>query len=244
MKLQLSIQETFKTLVQTKKENDQQSFNRAMQVILQSISNYISIWLSRAEKNMEIPSGKYKVEDFVDELYIQAYDYFQEVGRSSNLYAWLFKKTNELLEDTEIEEEFDDFFFKNIDKYSDAEWQEMEEKYTSDGSGDPIMEEELDDLSYSKNDYVLEDVFIEDGEKLIIENLNKKLKEEQIHRHINFVMHHLPVLERTVFDLVVKQAFNIEEVAKIKQISIEQVKKYLKTSRNLLGVSLKSRYTI
>lgn len=236
------VRDTFLQLQEFKKQDDQTAFNDSMEKILPGVKNYVAHWLSHAIKNEKIPSGKYKIDDFVDELYIMAYDHFQAIKSDKDFHIWLFRKTEELLEDTEVKEDFDKLFFKNIDNYTKDEWAEMEEKYSIDGGGDFVMEEELNDLSYHKNDYVLADVFIEDGEKPIIEKLSKELKEQQINRHINFVLHHLPLTEITVFDLAVRQVFKPEEIAKIKQISLTEVEEYLSNVRHSIRVSFKKRY--
>lgn len=237
------VRDSFIQLQKFKMQDDQAAFNSSMEKILPGVKSYIAHWLSRAIKNEKIPLGKYKVDDFVDELYIMAYDHFQEVKSDKDLHTWLFKKTDELIEDTEVEEDFDNFFFKNIDNYTKDEWAEMEEKYSTDGDGDFVMEEELDDPSYSKNDYALADVFIKNEEKPIIEKLDKELKVEQINRHISFVLHHLPLIETSIFDLAIRQAFKAEEIAKIKHISVAQVEKHLSNARNSIRVSFETRYS-
>ena len=238
------VRDTFNQLQKIKEQNDQAAFNYSMEKILPGVKKYIARWLNRAIKDGKIPAGKYKVEDFVDELYIMAYDHIHEVKEDRNLHSWIFKKADELLEDTEVEEDFDHFFFKNLDNYTKAEWEEMEEKFSADGDGDLVMEEELDDNSYAKNDYVLEDVIIEDKEKDIIEKLNTELKAAQINRHINLVLHQLATPIQTVFDLNVKQAFLPDEIAQIKQISIQQVEQYLTQARESIRISFEKRFSI
>ncbi len=236
------INEIFPTLNIFKKENSQLEFNHAIGKLLPEVKKYIAKWLSHAVNDNKAPAGKYKVEDFVDELYIQAYDHFHEVKNSNNLHNWLFEKTDELLEDVEVEEEFDNYFIDNIDNYTKVEWDAMEENFSTDGGGDFVMIEELDDHSYSKNEYVLEDVFIEDHEQELIAKLSKQLSREQINRHVDMVLRRLSIPVRTVFDLAIIQQFKINEIAQIKHTSIQEVQKILIRARNVIRVSFEKRY--
>ncbi len=118
----------------------------------------------------------------------------------------------------------------------------MEEKYSRDADGDFIMQEELDDISYNKNDYTLKDVFIENEEQEIVEALDKELSEEKINRHIQMVVQHLPVRMQTVFELVFSHQFDPEAIAKIKKVPVSEVKKLLNTSRNTIKTSFIKRF--
>ena len=236
------VKRAFSKLKQLREENNQWAFNDAMRRLLPGVRKYISRWLNHAIKNDKIHAGKYKVEDFVNELYILAYDHFHEVGQDSDLYGWLFKQANKLLEDAEVEDKFDDFFFKTIDSYTKAEWEEMEEKFSTDGDGDFVMEEELDDISYVKNDYLLKDVFIEDQEQELIEKISNKISTEQINRHVNMLLHYLPSKESAVFDLVARHRFKPDEITRIKEISMQEVEKHLENARNFIRVSFKNRF--
>jgi hypothetical protein len=160
---QLFTQKMFDPIVQKKERINHKYFDMLMEKILPAIRRYIAKRLDHAIKNDLIPEGKYKVEDFIDELYIVAYDHIVEVQEDTHLYKWLLRKAKELMEDTIIEVDFDHTFFKNIDDYTKYEREEMVEKYSIDGNGDLVMEEELDDLSYAKNDYELEEAFIENA---------------------------------------------------------------------------------
>ena len=143
---------TFSDMVQFKKENDKLDFNNLLLKDLHQVKRYITKRLSTALTKGNLPKGKYKVDDFIDQLFIEVYDHFDEVQNKEELHLWLFKKADELLDDTIADEEFDDYFFRNIDDYSKPEWDAMEEKFSTDGGGDYVMIDELDDISYPKND--------------------------------------------------------------------------------------------
>lgn len=224
-------------------EADQQiPFNELLDRLLPPVKRYIARRLRTAKKKKTIPVGKYKVDDFVDELYILAYEHIQKVKEDIHLSSWLFQQADELLEDAITEEEFDHIFMENIDNYSQQEWDEMEENFSTDGDGDLVMEEELDDFSYPKHDYTLADVFVEDYETDIIEKLSNELSEKEIHQHINTVLHLLPTPMRTTFNLAVNQQFELAEIADIKKIMVEEVEQYLTDARKYIFLSFENRF--
>ncbi|MFD1553360.1 sigma-70 family RNA polymerase sigma factor [Putridiphycobacter roseus] len=232
------------SLLKHKEAGDQASFNEQLLKILPTVRGYIGERLHAAIKKGHFPIGKYKADDFIDQLFIEVYDHIEEIEKSKDFYLWLFKKTNELLEDAMEEEEFDELYFKNIDKYTKPEWDEMEENYSIDAGGDLKMIEEFDDRSYNHNDYVLNKVFIEEDEKPLIEKLDKELKEEDINRHINMVLEKLPSLLQETFYLSTIQEFKPSEIAVIKNTSIQKVEKLLADARKTIKQSFINRFSI
>lgn len=235
---------TFSDLEQLKKEDKQAAFNSLLLKTFHQVKRYITKRLSAALAKGNLPKGKYKADDFIDELFIETYDHFDEVKGKKDLHPWLFKKSNEILESTIIDEEFDDYFLKNIDDYSKPEWDAMEEKFSTDGGGDYVMIEELDDMSYPKNDYVLNHVFVEDYKNEIMNRLDKDLGEENIRKHVAMVLHNLPLPMRTVFELATEYQFTLEEITIIRNQSLEEVRLLLENARKVLEASFFNRYAL
>jgi len=233
---------TFSDLAQSKKENDRAAFSSLLLKTLHQVKRYITKRLSTALTKGNLPKGKYKLDDFIDQLFIEVYDHFDEVKSEKDFHPWLFKKADELLEDTIVDEEFDDFFFKNIDDYSKPEWDEMEEESSTDGDGDLVMIEELNDISYDHNDYTLNHVFIADDEQELMVKLDKDLSEERIQNHIQMVLQRLPLPMRTVFELFNKQQFALEEIAEIRNSTVQEVGRLLEETRKSLKTSFSNRF--
>jgi len=235
------VENAFPTLVKYKEVGDKSLFDELLLKILPDIRNYINERLASAIAKGHFPRGKYKADDFINQLFIEVYDHLDEVEHEKAFYAWLFKKTNELLDTTITDEEFDEVFFKNIDDYSKAEWDEMAEKYSVDADGDLLMIEELDDLSYNHNDYTLKDVFIEDTEKELIEKIDRTLSEEAIAQHIKMVLHNLPIAMRDSFNLYANKQFALEDIAKIKATTANEIEKLINDTRKVLRTSFFNR---
>ncbi|MCL7763339.1 sigma-70 family RNA polymerase sigma factor [Polaribacter sp. Z014] len=238
----LFVQKSFSTLLKLKQEKDQTSFNNLVLKILPEIRKYVNKRLNAAIKTGHFSKKKYKADDIIDQLFIAIYDAIEAVENEDNFYVWLFKKTNDLLDDVIVEEEFNELFFKNIDDYTKPEWDEMQEKFSTDGGGDLLMIEELDDFTYNHNDYSLEDVFVEDDEKALAETLDKKLGEDKVNEHIELVVHNMPAEMRIVFYLCTNQKLQIEEIAEIQKKSIPEVEKLLSDAKKVIQRSLFNRY--
>ncbi|WP_091868517.1 sigma-70 RNA polymerase sigma factor region 4 domain-containing protein [Pricia antarctica] len=233
---------TYPDLKEIKDFGDKKAFNELLLKDLPQVRRYITKRLNTALSKGNLPRGKYRPDDFIDQLFIEVYDHFDEVGNKADFYPWLFKKADELLDDTIIDEEFDAVFFENIDDFSRPEWNEMEEKFSTDGDGDLVMLEELDDISYPKNDYMLNHVFVEDDKKEIIDKLDKELGEKNIRRHADMVLHYLPLPMRTVFELATQYHFDVEEIAKIRNQSIQEIRELLENARKSLETSFLNRH--
>ena len=239
----LFVTKSFSSLIKLKEEDNQVSFNELVLKILPEIRKYVNDRLKTAIKKGHFSIKKYKADDVIDQLFITIFDNIEEVENENDFYLWLFKKTNELLDDLIVEEEFNELFFNNIDDYSRPEWDEMQEKFSTDGGGDLLMIEELDDFSYNHNDYSLSHVFVEDNEKGLAEKLDVKLGEDKINEHIELVLHNMPSAMRIVFYLYTNQKLQIEEIAELQKKTINEVEKLLSEAKKVIQRSLFNRYS-
>ena len=236
------VEQTYSKLARLKKKDDRTEFNALLLQILPEVKRYISKKLNTAMAKGLVSKNKYNPEEIKNQLYISAYDNFDQIDSKEDLHPWLFKKADELLEEILTEEEFDDIFFRNIDDYSKPEWDAMEEKFSTDGDGDLVMMDELDDISYNKNDYVLNHVFIEDDSKEMLEKLDKELDKETINRHRDMVLRQMPMPMRNVFELATEHQFDMKQIASISNQSLEKVQKLLEAARKSLETSFFNRY--
>ncbi len=241
--LRITFANVYLDLTYFKEKEDVPSFNDLVLSILPEIKKYINRRLKAAIHQGHFSKGKYKSDDFVDQLFIEIYDKLNEVKDKNEFYKWLFKKTNQLLDDAIIEEEFDDYFFENIDDYSEPEWKDMIEKYTVDGGGDFVMLEELDETSFNpEKEDLLSPFFIEYEQKDLIEKIDQELTAEEVHQHINFVLDSLPLRMRNVYDLFYGAQFSIKEIAEITNNSPEEVDDLLKDAKVRIKRSFEKRF--
>lgn len=238
----LFVANTYRDLKQLKKEGDLSTFNNLLLKAMPEVKRYVNKNLNRALSNGKIDRNKYRADDFIDQLFIEVYEHIDEIENEKELYPWMFKKVDELLGDILVEEEFDSLFFENLDNYSKPVWDAMQEKFSTDGDGDLVMKEEWDDISYAKNDYVLNHVFVEDGDQEIIVQLDKELGAENIRKHSELVLRHLPGPMRRVYELFTEHQFDVAEIAKIRNSTIKEVESLLDAARKSLRKSFLNRY--
>ncbi len=236
--------ERFLRLLELQQLGNRAGFREAFKELLPDIQKYIKKRLAMEVRKGKLPAGKYAPEDFIDELYILAYEHIERVEHEDNFREWIFSKMDTLLEDTETDEEFDNYYYKNIDEYTKAEWEEMEEDFSTDGDGDLMLLEEMDDISYNKNDYILNKIFIEDGEGEIIETINQKLSDKIIQNHLEMALSKMPLPAQIAFDLSVNWRFKPEEIASIRSITLAEVDDLLDQALTGLRQSLKNRFSI
>lgn len=238
------VESSYYNLARFKSEDNASSFNVLLLKVLPRVKRYIGKNLYAAMANGKINVGIYKADDFVDQLFIEAYEHFDQVGDKEELHPWLYKKADELLDDAMVEEEFDSFFFENIDTYTKPEWDAMEEKYSIDGGGDLVMLEEFDDISYQKKDFILNHVFVDDDEKAFVGHLDNELKAKDIEKHTAMVLYQLPSTMRKVFELFNEHQFDLKEIGKIQNLTVQEVETLLATAQKGLLSSFLSRYKL
>lgn len=229
-------------LISARESNNQSAFNEIMLGILPELKKYIARRLKVSIKKGKLPTDKYQVNEFVDTIFVEAYDKISDMDDSKQFANWVYAKVDELLEDTVVEEEFNDLFFENMDKYEQPEWEAMQENYSVDGDGDFIMNEELNDPSYPDHEYTLKDVFIEDEE--IIDALDTNLKTKQVNEHIKLAVHNLPLDERVPFEMNVAHQIDLEDIAHIQKKEINIVKQEITNARKKIAKSFKTRFAI
>ncbi|WP_051437424.1 RNA polymerase sigma factor [Olleya marilimosa] len=238
----LFVQQSHASLLQFKKNRDKETFNNLVLKILPILRNYINRQLNVYISQGHFSKGKYKGDDIIDQLFIEIYDHIEEVKQEKDFYAWLYLKVDEIMKDIQVEEEFNELFFKNIDTYSKPEWDAMEEKYTKDADGDLLLIEELNDSSYNHNDYELKPIFIEENEADFIEKIDNHLKQDVLKNHTALVIRNLPHAMRQVFELFTNEHLSLEEIALIRKSKINEVKTLLNNAKQALQVSLFNRY--
>jgi len=241
---QIIMKKTYSRLVLLKGEDNQKSFNTELLKVLPNIYKYVAKRLNSAVANGKLNKDMFNPNDFTDQLFIEVYDHMEEIKDENELHTFLFKKVDQILEDSLVEEEFDHIFFDNIDTYSKPEWDAMEENYSTDGDGDFVMIEELEDSSYNKGNYTLNHVFITHEEKKLAEKLDASLNKERIGRHIQLVINKMGLPMRTIFELATNQGFSIKEIAGIRNIALTEVEHILMSAREMLRNSFEKRFLV
>ncbi|VXA95790.1 sigma-70 RNA polymerase sigma factor region 4 domain-containing protein [Maribacter litoralis] len=242
--IRIIMKETYSKLVSYKRKENRESFNTELLKVLPQIYRYVSKRLNSAIANGKLNKGMFNPSDFTDQLFIEVYDHIDDIKSENELHVFLFKKVDELLEDSLVEEEFDHVFFDNIDTYSKPEWDAMEENYTQDADGDFLLLDEMDDKSLDKSNYSLNHVFITEEEKQLADKLDATLDKERKYNHVQLILDKMNLPMRTVFELFTNEGLTTEEIAYIRKTTQEQVEELLASARQLLKNSFEKRFLI
>ncbi|UKN01053.1 hypothetical protein K6119_15085 [Paracrocinitomix mangrovi] len=238
----LNLSDLWDELLNSRNSDNQTVFNKLIADSTPELRKYIARRLRVSIKKGKLPARKYKVDDFVNELYLAAYDKITDFTSAQQFGNWLYQKTDQILEDTIVDEEFDDFFFQNIEQYTSDEWKSMEENYYMDADGDYIMAEELNDPSYPDYEYQLKDVFVDNDQDALIQKISDKLTEEEINKHIKLVVSNLPFEERVAYQLSIINRLKDVDIASITKSVVEDVSSKIKNAKDKIVKSFHSRY--
>lgn len=236
------VNDNFETLKRLRNEDRREAFNELLLKVLPDIKRYITRGLRIALEKGVISHNKFEPEDLFDQLIIDVYDHLDEVPDKEEFHAWLFRRAEKLLEDMEVEEEFESYFYDNIDDYSRPELVEMREAFSTDGDGDLVMMEELDDISYKNHHYILKNIFLDDAHEDLMALLDTDQQKNRAERHLESALFQLPPNMRSIFELATEQLFSIEDIARIKGVSADRIQKTLERARELLQNTLEDRF--
>lgn len=218
-------------LIEYRKQDDRDKFNDLMDILLPEIKEYVENWLVRAESNHKIEKGKYKVEDFMGELYIAAYNHIEEVKEDKRLYVWMLGRVNQVMEDKIIDDNFDAAFFKSINEYVDQEQGSMIEKLTINNEGEVVLEDSLDnitkDSTLSKYSYSVNEVFVDHDDDKIIETINNHLTPKDIDTTIRKIIKSSTLQEQSIIDLYTIHKLSITEISTVTNIESQHIQKVI-----------------
>lgn len=235
------VNDNFETLKKLREEDQKEAFNNLLLKVLSETKRYIARGIRTALAKGIISHNKYKAEDLFDQLILDVYDNLDKVEDKKDFHAWLFRKAEKLLSDMEVEEEFESYFYDNIDDYTRAEMQGMKEEFSTDGGGDLILLEELDDISYKNHNYLLKNIFLDDAHEDLMALFEKGKDMQRTQVHLDKVLLSLPPNMRSVFELATEQLFSPEDIAHIKGLSVPDIERMLDKARELLRDSLKDK---
>lgn len=235
------VTDNYEVLKRLREEDKRAAFNELLLKVLPDTRRYLTRGLRIALEKGMISHNKFEPEDLFDQLIIDVYDHLHEVRDPDEFHAWLFQRAEKLLDDMEVEEEFESYFYDNIDDYSRAELEQMKEEFSTDGDGDLVMLEELDDISYKDHHYLLRNIYLDDAHEDLMALMDSDEQKQRARRQLETVLFRLPPNMRSVFELATEQLFSIQDIARIKGVSVGRIDKTLERARELLRDSLKNR---
>ncbi len=199
---------------------------------------YVKHRMYTLETSGIVPKNMYKVNGIIDDAILKFYELYEKSGEEAmdlqDIKLKLFKLVNERLSELRENESWHLDTLSTSDILS-KELDLLEEKFKLGLHEDLIMDEELDDISYHQNDDQKEKFLYDDAEQNIIKTLDILDPRTEINndkrKKLNKIYMWLPVKTSSIVDMYVFGKLTYDEIAIIKDIKTEKVKKIITTVR-------------
>lgn len=185
--------------------------------LLGPLKSYIKRRLRAAHLSMEVRTPVYTSGDILDQAVLRAYQHYEHKPKDLTLEQWLYQITNDILEKYLHERQVTEKRRRSLEDLRKAELrtlQEIEQPVTADAEGEMYLAEDLDDSEIPQREFNAPA-----DPSNPEEELEQKEELEQLFRALG----HLPVKERIIFELFAVEGFPKEAVAKIANVSPDQV---------------------
>ncbi|NPA36816.1 MAG: sigma-70 family RNA polymerase sigma factor [Chlorobi bacterium] len=211
-----------------KTKNDKSEFNKLLSEFLPELKKLVSHKIRQWEIKGIIPKGTYSADEITDEVYLRIFEEFHDkLTDDKELKIKMLAISRELLDNIREKHSGKRISVENLLK---EELKDLEEDYTINADGEPILMEELDDISYQpkeKEEIILlqEEHFIDISESFELPDKNKLSREDKM--LIGKVYSDLPELTRSVIDHYVFVKLTTVEIADIHNIPVKDVEKII-----------------
>jgi RNA polymerase sigma factor (sigma-70 family) len=183
--------------------------------LLKPIKSYIKRRLRIAYLTLQIRTPVYTSGDILDDVVLSAYQEYEKKPANLSLEEWLYRLANERLGKYLAKETLKDKRRASLEALTQAELRTLEEMpITADADGEVWLPEELDDSEYDKREFY-PPTHQSDPE----EQLERTEELQQIVRALS----HVPEPDRIIFELFVVEGFSKGAVARIMNVSPEEV---------------------
>lgn len=199
---------------------------------------YVKHRLCTVETSGIVPKNMYRINGIIDDAILKFYELYEKPGEVSmdqqDIKLKLFKLVNERLDELRENESW------HLDTLSTSEILSkeldlLEEKFKLGLHEDLVMDEELDDISYHQNDSQKEKFLYDDAEQNIIKSLDITDPRVEMNsdkrKKFNKIYMWLPAKTSVIVDMYVFGKLTYDEIAIIKGIQTDKVKKIVTTVR-------------
>ncbi len=208
--------------------NDQREFSKKLLSIVPHLHPYVKHRLYIAESVGILPQNMYCSNGIIDDAILKLYhdDLDVEIDTLS-LELQLFKIADDLIDELYIREGWHQ---KSISTsyFLKEELEKLEESYTVEADNELIMKEELDDICYHQNSEEKQNFIYNDMDSEILKVIDAEpSSEHRKQKLLGKFYSWLPIETSKIIDLFVFGRLNFEEIAKIKEITAQEVKEII-----------------
>jgi hypothetical protein len=209
-------------------------FGRKVIAVLRQIRPYVKHRLYNAETIGIVPRNMYDTSGIIDDAVVKLYE--SNEGKFKNqkeLKLELFKLVSMQVDKLFKKEEFHKYTL-STSQVLKKELELMEEDFTIDIDNDLLMKEDLDDISYHQKQESQHELLYDESEKSILKTFDlhdeREVFNEDKRKALNKVYSWLPYETSNIVDLLVFGKLKYKEIAKIKDLSTEEVKKSIQAA--------------
>ncbi len=218
--------EQFALLKQHKANKQQADFNEVLAKFLPRLERYIRHRIKTAEAKRLLPINFYSEADVLAEVYLKIYEKFDDIKDEKQLKAEMFRLADEIIQEY-IRKESKLKKRIPVDKLLAEELKILREELTANADGEPVLIEELDDISYHQDEFKPKIfLFDKDAQNDFARSLGLKpedFDEEKFRSIFGSLYAQLPETIRRILDLTSIGGLTPEETALVMNISVAEV---------------------
>lgn len=216
------------TLKNISSKSAQSDFDKKVLSVVQDLQPYTKHRIYIAESTKIIPKNMYSSTGIIDDCIIKLYESGYNIDADKqNIKLKLFKLVDEHLNELFKKELFHKYSV-STDDFLKKELARLNEDFTVDADMDLILNTELTDISYQQNKdnkiYLYEDKETSFKKALDVSSLKADESPKLVGRFYSW----LPVNISNIVDLYTFGNLEFEEIAKIKNISVNRVETIFK----------------
>ncbi len=157
------------------------------------------------------------------------YEHFQEKPDNQDMIPWFYHRCNKLIEHKLDLAEAEKEQSEELENIVDKEFDSLYESYSTNTEGKKVPYEELEGMKSDETEqmYQADEILTGAISDEQIDNIYLSLNRKEINRLVQKELAKLPFKKRDVIDLYLLEQMSEEEIAKIKDIQINTVKKYV-----------------
>jgi RNA polymerase sigma factor (sigma-70 family) len=168
-----------------------------------------------------------QLQELIDDLYLEIWRYFDNRPTETDQFKeWVYNMADRfILQYMKREEEQADV---TIDELTRRETEGFDETFAWDAEGERYLEEEFADPADVLNTYRFNDFFPDEVlfDQYAIEDYNQFV--EEFNDKVIADLARFPIEKRTTFDYYFNEGFSPEEISRIRNVPVQEVKRTLK----------------
>ncbi len=201
-----------------------QEFFAQILPLLDSLTSYIKRRLKVAYLSLDITTPVYTSGDILNTTILRAYKEYARKPKELTLEQWLYQIANDILDGYIHRRQATERRRRSLERLIPAELRTLAglDDITADVEGEIYFAEDLDDSEIPPRDF---------DAPADTSNPEEILEEKEELEELFRPLAKLPVRERTVFELSAVEGFSDDEVARIANVSPEQVPRIVENVR-------------